>query len=84
MTEALDGVDAVLHLAGGAKGDDTAGQNLTEAAKTARVSHVLISVTRAGTMLVRYFRAKARAAQILAATGSPHASRTWRELLDSQ
>lgn len=34
LTEALEGIDTVLHLAGGAKGDDTAAQNLTEAAKT--------------------------------------------------
>lgn len=73
LAEALDGVDVVLHLAGGAKGDDTAAQNLTEAAKRARIKHlILISVTGADTMPIGYFRAKSRAEQILADSGVPY------------
>jgi uncharacterized protein YbjT (DUF2867 family) len=72
LAEAMDGIDIVLHLAGGAKGDDAAAQNLVDAARGAGVKHVLlISVTGADKMPIGYFRAKARAEQILAESGVP-------------
>jgi len=73
LTEALDGIDVVLHLAGGAKGDDTAARNLTDAAKRAHIQHmILISVTGADKMPIGYFRTKASAEQILAHSGTPY------------
>jgi uncharacterized protein YbjT (DUF2867 family) len=73
LAKALDGIEVVLHLAGGAKGDDTAAQNLTGAAKAAGVKHlILISVTGADTMPIGYFHAKATAEQIIAASGVPY------------
>src|SRR5687767_6999751 len=45
LAAALDGVDVVLHLAGGAKGDDIAAKHLADAAEAAGVRHlILISV----------------------------------------
>ncbi|EOM75700.1 NAD-dependent epimerase/dehydratase family protein [Rhodococcus rhodnii] len=72
LTESLAGVDVVLHLAGGAKGDDVAAKNLTAAAHTAGVKHlILISVTGADAMPIGYFRAKAEAERIVATCGVP-------------
>lgn len=69
---ALDGVDTVLHLAGGAKGDDIAAQNLVGAAREAGVQHlVLISVVGAGSMPIGYFRMKAGAEQAFETSGIP-------------
>lgn len=49
LDAALNGIDTVLHLAGGAKGDDVAAQNLVTGARRAGVRHlVLISVVGAG------------------------------------
>lgn len=62
LDAALDGIDTVLHLAGGAKGDDVAAQNLVAAARRAGVRHlVLISVVGADRMPIGYFRMKAAA-----------------------
>jgi uncharacterized protein YbjT (DUF2867 family) len=73
LAKAVDGIEVILHLAGGAKGDDTAAQNLTEAAKAAGVKHlILISVTGADTMPIGYFHAKATAEQIIAGSGVPY------------
>nr|WP_029391089.1 NAD(P)H-binding protein [Streptomyces xiaopingdaonensis] len=73
VAKALDGIEVVLHLAGGAKGDDTAAQNLTDAAKAAGVKHlILISVTGADKMPIGYFHAKAAAEQIVAESGVPY------------
>ncbi len=48
---ALAGVDTVLHLAGGNKGDDSATRNLVRAATNAGVRHLVhISVIGADTM----------------------------------
>src|SRR5699024_8610554 len=56
------GADIVLHLAGGAKGDDLAARNVAIAARAAGVRHLLlISVVGADTMPIGYFRAKAEA-----------------------
>ena len=72
LAAALDGVDVVLHLAGGAKGDDTAARNLSAAARDAGVRHlVLISVIGADRMPIGYFRAKAEAERIIAESGVP-------------
>jgi uncharacterized protein YbjT (DUF2867 family) len=72
LAEAFDGVDVVLHLAGGAKGDDIAAANVAAAAKAAGVHHlVLISVIGADRMPIGYFRAKAAAERNFAESGIP-------------
>ncbi|WP_114854514.1 SDR family oxidoreductase [Brachybacterium sp. YJGR34] len=72
LAAALDGVETVLHLAGGAKGDDVAAQNLAAAAREAGVGHLLlISVIGADAMPIGYFRAKAAAERSLVASGVP-------------
>ncbi|QAY58586.1 NAD-dependent epimerase/dehydratase family protein [Microbacterium protaetiae] len=72
LAEALHGVDIVLHLAGGAKGDDIAAKNLATAAKDAGVRHlILISVVGADTMPIGYFRAKAMAERAFMESGVP-------------
>jgi uncharacterized protein YbjT (DUF2867 family) len=72
LRSALIGVDTVLHLAGGAKGDDIAARNLAEAARAAGVGHlILISVVGADRMPIGYFRAKAAAERAIAESGVP-------------
>ena len=72
VAAALEGVDVVLHLAGGAKGDDVAARNLAAAARDAGVRHlVLISVIGADRMPIGYFRAKAEAERVIAGSGVP-------------
>src|SRR5687768_9908661 len=72
LAAALDGVEVVLHLAGGAKGDDVAARNLAAAAREAGVRHlVLISVIGADRMPIGYFRAKAEAERAIAESGVP-------------
>lgn len=72
LAEALTGVEVVLHLAGGAKGDDIAAKNLAAAAKDAGVRHlILISVVGADAMPIGYFRAKAHAERTIADSGVP-------------
>lgn len=72
LAAALDGVDVVLHLAGGAKGDDVAARNLAAAARDAGVRHlVLISVIGADRMPIGYFRAKAAAERVVGSSGVP-------------
>ena len=72
LATALDGVDVVLHLAGGAKGDDVAARHLASAARDAGVRHlVLISVIGADRMPIGYFRAKAEAERVIAGSGLP-------------
>ncbi|GLW01736.1 SDR family oxidoreductase [Streptomyces lavendulae] len=69
---AVEGVETVLHLAGGAKGDDVAARNLVRAAKAARVRHlVLISVIGADTVPLGWFRAKLEAERAVAGSGLP-------------
>jgi uncharacterized protein YbjT (DUF2867 family) len=73
LAAALEGVDVVLHLAGGAKGDDVAALNLASAAREAGVQHlVLISVIGADQMPIGYFRAKAQAERVIADSGVPY------------
>lgn len=72
LAAALDGVDVVLHLAGGAKGDDIAAEKLGAAAREAGVRHlVLISVVGADRMPIGYFRSKAAAEEAIAGSGVP-------------
>ncbi|MFF1634141.1 SDR family oxidoreductase [Leifsonia sp. NPDC058248] len=72
LADALDGVDVVLHLAGGAKGDDIAARNLAAAAAAAGVRHLLlISVIGADRMPIGYFRRKAEAERTFAESGVP-------------
>jgi uncharacterized protein YbjT (DUF2867 family) len=69
---ALKGVDTVLHLAGGAKGDDVGARNLVDAARSAGTGHlILISVVGADKMPIGYFRAKAEAERVIAESGVP-------------
>lgn len=70
LTAAFAGVGTVLHLAGGARGDDVAAGHVGAAARAAGVGHlVLISVTGADRMPLGYFRAKARAEDVVRASG---------------
>jgi uncharacterized protein YbjT (DUF2867 family) len=72
LVDALRGVDTVLHLAGGAKGDDVAARNLVGAARQTGARHlVLISVIGADRMPIGYFRMKAAAERELMASGIP-------------
>ncbi|GAA1769169.1 SDR family oxidoreductase [Agromyces humatus] len=72
LAAALEGVDVLLHLAGGAKGDDIAARNLAAAARAAGVAHlILISVVGADRMPIGYFRGKAEAEQAIAGSGVP-------------
>ena len=68
----LTGVDVVVHLAGGAKGDAVAAANLTKAAARAGVRHLVhISVIGADKMPIGYFREKAGAEQAVRDSGVP-------------
>lgn len=72
LAEALTGIDTVVHLAGGPKGDDVGTRHLTDAARAAQVNHiVMISVIGAETMPIGYFRRKAEAERILVESGVP-------------
>jgi uncharacterized protein YbjT (DUF2867 family) len=69
---AVDGVETVLHLAGGAKGDDVATRNLARAAARAGVRHfVLISVIGADRVPIGYLRTQLRAEEALMESGVP-------------
>lgn len=70
--EAVRGAEIVLHLAGGAKGDDVATGHLARAAARAGVRHlVYISVIGADTMPIGYFKAKRGAEEAVAGSGVP-------------
>ncbi|RLU94673.1 NmrA family transcriptional regulator [Streptomyces griseocarneus] len=69
---AVDGVEIVLHLAGGPKGDDEATRNLVRAAAGAGVRHlVYISVIGADRLPLGYFKAKLGAEQAVSESGIP-------------
>lgn len=69
---AVDGVETVLHLAGGPKGDDEATRNLVRAAARAGVRHlVYISVIGADRVPIGYFRSKLGAERAVADSGLP-------------
>ena len=70
---AVAGVRKVVHLAGGAKGDDVLARHLVRAAKGAGVEQVVfISVTAADRIPLTYLRAKHEAEQVLAGSGVAH------------
>jgi uncharacterized protein YbjT (DUF2867 family) len=69
---AVAGVETVLHLAGGTKGDDKATQNLVRAAGKAGVQHIVyISVIGANTMPLGWFKIQLRAEQAVTDSGIP-------------
>lgn len=69
---AVDGVETVLHLAGGPKGDDEATRNLVRAASRADVRHlVYISVIGTGRVPLGWFNSKLGAEQAVADSGVP-------------
>ncbi|HEX2314997.1 MAG TPA: NAD(P)H-binding protein [Thermomonospora sp.] len=68
----LDGVETVLHLAGGAKGDDEATRNLMRAASRAGVRHVVhISVIGTGRVPLAWFRTQLGAERAVVESGVP-------------
>ncbi|MEV5237895.1 NAD(P)H-binding protein [Streptomyces cinnamoneus] len=72
LEAALEGVETVLHLAGGSKGDDEATRHLVRAAQRAGVEHlVYISVIGADKLPLGYFRAKLGAEQAISESGIP-------------
>ncbi|MFH8789840.1 SDR family oxidoreductase [Streptomyces roseoverticillatus] len=72
LDAALEGVETVLHLAGGPKGDDEATRHLVAAAQRAGVEHlVYISVIGADKLPLGYFRAKLGAEQAISESGIP-------------
>jgi uncharacterized protein YbjT (DUF2867 family) len=69
---AVDGVDTILHLAGGQKGDDVATRNLVEAAARAGVRHVVyISVIGVDRVPLGWLRMKLAAERAIAESGLP-------------
>jgi uncharacterized protein YbjT (DUF2867 family) len=72
VDRAVAGVDTVLHLAGGTKGDDTVTQNLVQAAKRAGVKHlVYISVIGVDTMPLGWFKTQMVAEKTIVDSGIP-------------
>jgi uncharacterized protein YbjT (DUF2867 family) len=70
--QGLDGVDIVVHLAGGAKGDALAATQLAKAAAAAGVRHLVhISVIGADKMPIGYFREKLGAEKAIRESGVP-------------
>lgn len=69
---AVDGVETVVHLAGGQKGDDDATRNLVTAASRAGVRHVVyISVIGADRVPLAWLRSKLAAERVVAESGIP-------------
>ncbi|MDN5855791.1 MAG: NAD(P)H-binding protein [Actinomycetia bacterium] len=69
---AVSGVDTIVHLAGGPKGDDTATGNLVRAAKSAGVRHIVyISVIASDAVPLGYFRSKFGAEKEIEQSGIP-------------
>ncbi|NUR32266.1 MAG: NAD(P)H-binding protein [Catenulispora sp.] len=72
LDAALAGVEVVLHMAGGKKGDDVATRNLVEAAARAGVRHIVyISVVGADRVPVAWLRMKAEAERAVRESGVP-------------
>ncbi|MGI5207414.1 SDR family oxidoreductase [Spirillospora sp. CA-108201] len=70
---ALDGVETVMHLAGGNKGDDVVAGNMVRAASRAGVRHlVLISVIGAGSVPVAWLRTQMEVERIVEESGVPY------------
>lgn len=69
---AVKGVDTIIHLAGGPKGDDKATENLVRAAQRAGVKHIIyISVIGCDKVPLGYFAAKHDSEKIIAKSGIP-------------
>lgn len=72
IEDAVEGVDTIVHLAGGRKGDGEATQNLVRAASRVGVQHlVYISVTAADRIPLGYYRMKLGAERVVADSGLP-------------
>ncbi|MGW6201009.1 SDR family oxidoreductase [Kribbella sp. NPDC055110] len=72
LDRAVDGVDVILHLAGGPKGDELGTRNLVEAAERAKVGHLVhISVTAVDQLPLTYFKSKLGAEQAVRASSVP-------------
>jgi uncharacterized protein YbjT (DUF2867 family) len=70
---AVDGVDTVLHLAGGAKGDEIVARNLVAAASRAGVKHLVhISVIGADKLPLKWLRSQVAAEQAVVGSGIPY------------
>lgn len=69
---AVDGIETVLHLAGGPKGDDVATRSLVRAAAGAKVGHlVYVSVTGADRIPVAWMKMKLAAERAVENSGMP-------------
>ena len=69
---AVDGVETILHLAGGPKGDDEATWNLLREASQAGVQHLIyISVIGSDQVPLGYFKSKLAAEQAVSDSGIP-------------
>lgn len=72
LDQAVDGVDVILHLAGGPKGDDIGTRNLVKAAEQADVGHLVhISVTAVDQLPLTYFKSKLGAEQAVLQSSVP-------------
>ncbi|MFF0264685.1 SDR family oxidoreductase [Kribbella sp. NPDC004536] len=72
LDAAVGGVDVILHLAGGPKGDDVGTRNLVAAAERARVGHLVhISVTAVDKLPLTYFKSKLGAEQAVLGANVP-------------
>lgn len=72
LDAAFRGASTVLHLAGGAKGDDVAARHVVAAAKRAGIRHLLLlSVIGADDVPIGYMRMKAEAERIVRESGVP-------------
>lgn len=72
LDAALAGVDTVVHLAGGPKGDDVVTANVVRAARAAGIGHVVyISVIGADTVPVAWLRTKLAAEKVITDSGIP-------------
>ena len=69
---AVHGVETVVHLAGGPKGDEEVARNLVTAASRVGVKHiVLVSVIGADQVSLGWFRSKLGAERVVAESGIP-------------
>lgn len=72
LDAAVDGVDVVLHLAGGPKGDEVGTRNLVQAAERAGVTHLVdISVTAVDQLPFTYFKSKLGAEEAVRGSSVP-------------
>jgi uncharacterized protein YbjT (DUF2867 family) len=72
LDRAVDGVDVILHLAGGPKGDEIGTRNLVDAAERANVGHLVhISVTAVDQLPLTYLRSKLGAEQAVRGSKVP-------------